>query len=256
MGAGGALEKDAGAGPGGQRCARPFVRCASAPSAAAEERHPACFVPSAAILAEESSPRGQRVLEVSRANMGAGLGFGNVQPGTRDSALAPGGRLTPRPPSILAGGFINVCFLSANEFNAECSAPSGSAGCAPCSERPSPDRCGPRRRLAGSQPRVHAPPALSPTIAPAASQARRPSGRYWLLGSLGVPRAGRLGLKGRPMETKALCPLCHCPTPAAIIAAPSLKPRELPSCIPGLSAGVLEKKKKKEKKLPIYPSVI
>ena len=119
------------------RAPAPFVRGASAPP----PPHGSGSLP---VLSRSRGPlRGKQPGESGsrRANLGAGLGVRNVRRGTSHSA--PQGQLTPRPPSILAGGFINVCFLSVKEFNAECPAPSGSAGCARCSKRPSPNGCGP-----------------------------------------------------------------------------------------------------------------
>lgn len=157
MGAGGgdALDKDAAPGPGGGQGFAPPVRSLrQRPFGRRRGTAPRRFHPLSRDPSCGKQPRGQRVPEVSRANTGARLRVGNVQPGTRDSALAPGGRLTPRPPSILEGGFINVCFLGANEFSAECPAPSGSAGCAPCSERPALTAAAPQApgRLSPARP--------------------------------------------------------------------------------------------------------
>lgn len=152
-----------------------------------------------------SPPRaapGQRVPRVSRANLALGSGWGRAcpTPGTRPPPHWAGYLRSPHP----HWQFYKACFRGVHQFKGP--APSGSAGCASSSARPtarSPDQCGSR----GSGP---APSALFPTITPATFQ---PSGHLGVTGSsarsLGAPSAGRMSLKGRPWETEARSPLCH-----------------------------------------------
>lgn len=196
-----------GRGRGGRRSGgwRPLVLGTSAPFLDAEEPGAAgrarLSPPAAASLAAASGP-GTAGPEGLEGESGARLGVREVLSDPGDSASSPLGRVPPQPPSSLA--VLQTCFRGVHQFKGP--APSGSAGCASSSARPtalSPDQCGSR----GSGP---APSALFPTITPATSQ---PSGHLGVTGSsarsLGAPGAGRMSLKGRPWETAARSPLCH-----------------------------------------------